>query len=163
MELNREIDDGHLKTLEKTVKNKFRWHWLEATVEISVKGERKTTPLIEWIRKIDVPGKAKCILCDKIINYSSRGRVSLTEHCKSNAHFEKLNIKSSNYTLGVSKPNVNSKSYEIHPFCSLEKIYSNQKLIKPLFLWIKELPMQGLYFIHRLKAFLFAKKYVLLG
>ena len=116
MELNREIDDGHLKMLEKTVKNKFRWHWLEATVEISVKGERKTTPLIEWIRKIDVPGKAKCILCDKIINYSSRGRVSLTEHCKSNAHFEKLNIKSSNYTLGVSKPNVNSKSYGIHPF-----------------------------------------------
>jgi hypothetical protein len=29
MELNREADDEHLKTLEKAVKNKFRWHWLE--------------------------------------------------------------------------------------------------------------------------------------
>jgi hypothetical protein len=32
MELNREADDEHLKTLEKAVKNKFRWHWLETTV-----------------------------------------------------------------------------------------------------------------------------------
>ena len=34
MELNREADDEHLKTLEKAVKNKFRWHWLETTVYI---------------------------------------------------------------------------------------------------------------------------------
>ena len=36
MELNREADDEHLKTLEKAVTNKFRWHWLETTVEITV-------------------------------------------------------------------------------------------------------------------------------
>ena len=88
MELNREADDEHLKTLEKAVKNKFRWRWLETTVEITLKGERKATSLIEWIRKIDVPGKAKCIVCDKIISYGARGRISLTEHCKSNEHAE---------------------------------------------------------------------------
>lgn len=114
MELNREADDEHLKTLEKAVKNKFRWHWLETTVEITLKGERKATSLIEWIRKIDVPGKAKCIVCDKIISYGARGRISLTEHCKSNEHAEKLKIKADNYTLGV--PKANSKSYGIHPF-----------------------------------------------
>ena len=114
MELNREADDEHLKTLEKAVKNKFRWHWLETTVEITLKGERKATSLIEWIRKIDVPGKAKCIVCDKNISYGARGRISLTEHCKSNEHAEKLKIKADNYTLGV--PKANSKSYGIHPF-----------------------------------------------
>ena len=113
MELNRETDDEKLKTLENSVKNKFRWHWLETTVEISLKGERKTIPIVEWIRKIDVPGKAKCIICQKLISYGARGRVSLTEHCKSNEHSEKLKLKADNYTLGVRAPN---ESYGIHPF-----------------------------------------------
>jgi hypothetical protein len=52
MELNREADDRHLKIVEKSMKNKFRWQWLETTVEITLKGERKSIPLkalIEWI------------------------------------------------------------------------------------------------------------------
>ena len=111
MALNREADDRHLKTVEKSVKNKFRWQWLETTVEITLKGERKSLPLIEWIRKIDTPDKAKCIICDKIISYGAWGRVSLIEHSNSNEHAEKLKLKDSNYTLGVSK--ANSKSYGI--------------------------------------------------
>ena len=103
MALNREADDRHLKTVEKSVKNKFRWQWLETTVEITLKGERKSLPLIEWIRKIDTPDKAKCIICDKIISYGAWGRVSLIEHSNSNEHAEKLKLKDSNYTLGVSK------------------------------------------------------------
>ena len=103
MALNREADDRHLKTVEKSVKNKFRWQWLETTVEITLKGERKSLPLIEWIRKIDTPDKAKCIICDKIISYGVWGRVSLIEHSNSNEHAEKLKLKDSNYTLGVSK------------------------------------------------------------
>ena len=81
MELNREANDENLKNLEKAVKNKFRWHWLETTVEITLKGERKAKSLIEWIRKIDVPGKAKCIVCDKIISYSAQGRIVLPNTC----------------------------------------------------------------------------------
>ena len=96
---------------------------LETTVEITLKGERKATSLIEWIRKIDVPGKAKCIVCDKVISYGARGRISLTEHCKSNEHAEKLNIKADNYTLGV--PKANSKSYGFTHFsCSLIMFYT---------------------------------------
>jgi hypothetical protein len=114
MALNREADDRHLKTVEKSVKNKFRWQWLETTVEITLKGERKSLPLIEWIRKIDTPDKAKCIICDKIISYGAWGRLSLIEHSNSNEHAEKLKLKDSNYTLGVSK--ANSKSYGIHSF-----------------------------------------------
>jgi hypothetical protein len=100
-----------LKTVEKSVKNKLRWQWLETTIEITLKGERKSIPLIKWIRKIDVPGKAKCIICDKIISYGARGRVSLTEHSNCNEHAEKFKLEDSNYTLGVSK--ANSKSYGI--------------------------------------------------
>ena len=46
MELNREAVNRHLKTVEKSEKNKFRWQWLETTVEITLKGERKSIPLI---------------------------------------------------------------------------------------------------------------------
>jgi hypothetical protein len=54
------------------------------------------------------------IICDKIISYGAWGRVSLIEHSNSNEHAEKLKLKDSNYTLGVSK--ANSKSYGIHSF-----------------------------------------------
>ena len=80
---------------EKSVENKFRWQWLETTVEITLKGERKSTTLIEWIRKIH--------------SYCARGRVSLIEHSNSNEHAEKLKLKDSNYTFGLSK--ANSKFY----------------------------------------------------
>jgi hypothetical protein len=84
MELNREADDRHLKIVEKSMKNKFRWQWLETTVEIMLKGERKFILLIEWIQKIDAPGKAKCIICDKIISYGMRDNDSYERsvcHC----------------------------------------------------------------------------------
>ena len=76
----------------------------------------KSIPLIEWIRKIDMPGKAKCIyyMWHKIISYGARGWVFLIEHSNSNEDAEKFNLKDSNYTLGVSK--ANSKSYGIQPF-----------------------------------------------
>ena len=84
-------------------------------------------------------------VCDKIISYGARGRISLTEDCKSNEHAEKLKIKADNYTLGV--PQANSKS-GIHPcFLQSRKDIQQTKLLKPLFLWI----------------FLFARKHVLLG
>ena len=73
------------------MENKFRWQWLEMTVEITLKGERKSIPLIEWIRKIH--------------SYGARGRVSLIEHSNSKEHAEKLKLKDSNYTLGLSKAN----------------------------------------------------------
>jgi hypothetical protein len=52
-----------------------------ALVRDDRQGERKATPLIEWIRKIDVPGKAKCIVCDKIISYGAQGRIVLLNTC----------------------------------------------------------------------------------
>ena len=143
MELNREADDEHLKTLEKAVKNKFRWHWLETTVEITLKGERKATSLIEWIRKIDVPGKAKCIVCDKIISYGARGRISLTEHCKSNEHAEKLKIKADNYTLGVPRPTENRMGFT-HFSCSLIIFYTFDPIC-----------MRGTFMKYLVKVFIF--------
>jgi hypothetical protein len=58
-----------------------------------LKGERKSIPLIEWIQKIDAPGKAKCIICDKIISYGAQGRISLIEHSNSNEHAKELKLK----------------------------------------------------------------------
>ena len=86
----------------------------------------------------DVPGKAKCIVCDKIISYGARGRISLTEHCKSNEHAEKLKIKADNYTLGVPRPTVN------HFSCSLIIFYTFDPIC-----------MRGTFMKYLVKVFIF--------
>ena len=59
--------DQYLIELEKSISNKFRRHWLNVNVECVMKGENKQIPFTDLIRKIDIPGRAKCVLCNKII------------------------------------------------------------------------------------------------
>ena len=110
----------------------------------------KSIPLIEWIRKIDMPGKAKCIyyMWHKIISYGARGWVFLIEHSNSNEDAEKFNLKDSNYTLGVSKVNLMGFNHFSSRQSSLALMY-NQKLLK-LFCWsclVKELQFNVVVFL----------------
>jgi hypothetical protein len=73
-----------------------RWYYVERGKKIHPSYRMDT-------KELDAPSKAKCIICDKIISYGARGWVSLIEHSNSNEHAEKLKLKDSNYTLGVSK------------------------------------------------------------
>ena len=51
-----------LDDVEKGVRNKWRWEWLQ---EKDAKGE----PFESWVRKIDSPGLAFCAVCLKSIKY----------------------------------------------------------------------------------------------
>ena len=70
MKLIKQGDEALVKEIDKSVKNKFRWSWLDRTVTISVKIGNSTEELVEkladYIVKCDVAGKSQCLYCDKI-------------------------------------------------------------------------------------------------
>ncbi|KAL5010546.1 hypothetical protein ScPMuIL_012851 [Solemya velum] len=71
-------NEQRVEEIDKGMKNCFRWMWLERQVDI---GET-TVSLSEHIRKVDLPGKALCVLCNAIISYDSRGVRNIEDHCE---------------------------------------------------------------------------------
>lgn len=76
--------EASVAEIDKNVKNKFRWDWLQRTVTMKVKLGKKIEEISEtleqFIKKCDLPGKAFCIYCNDVINYGSRGCVALIDH-----------------------------------------------------------------------------------
>ena len=60
---------NNTKALESSVKNKWRWVWLE-----DKNGEG--TPWNEWCKKIDTPGSYVSVsLVGKLLSYASNGKM----------------------------------------------------------------------------------------
>ena len=55
--------------------------------------------MIYFSLQVEQSGKAVCSLCQKTINYASRGVVAMIEHCQTKAHIEKVITKRTNYSL----------------------------------------------------------------
>ena len=70
MEVDRK---ANVRDIDKDVKNKFRWVWLESKDDAG-------HFLSDYIRKLDLPGVAKCIICNDNIKYASSGKKSLVNH-----------------------------------------------------------------------------------
>ena len=69
----RKGSEIYLKTLESSVKNKFKWIWLE--------GKDKNGQFYsEYLRKIKEPGLAWCVACKDKINYGSSGKNAFAKH-----------------------------------------------------------------------------------
>ena len=94
-ESDRNVDDG--------VKNKFMFSWLERTIKLPLKtsGEIKMEQfhLRDFFKKVSIPGKAWCEICDKLTSYGNRGCKALEQHAESSAHLEKLQLRRSNYSV----------------------------------------------------------------
>lgn len=91
---------GDVSSIDKDVKNKFRWDWLDLCVQVkSSNGNFRGVPISEWIIKINSPGKAKCKLCTKILSYGSKGKSALLEHCNSESHMKCARSVITNFTL----------------------------------------------------------------
>lgn len=73
-------DDDFAK-IDHSVKNVFRWEWLQKDVDGTV--------LSECIRKLKVPGKYMCIWCGDTNNHGARGLAALRDHMKSSKHIAK--------------------------------------------------------------------------
>lgn len=75
------------------VKNPWRWEWLDYVCQPN---DQKLSDCIRLIKK---PGFAVCVICDKEIKYSSRGRMALTDHVSSYTHSKVLKLRKSNTLL----------------------------------------------------------------
>lgn len=77
-------EESRVAEIDKDVKNKFKWEWLDKTVKLDVKIGKQTQSasetLASCIKKSDIAGKALCVYCNDLINYGFRGCIALVEH-----------------------------------------------------------------------------------
>ena len=74
-------------TVDAGIKNKWNWQWIADTVTLDFpKIGSKTLKFSQFFKKGDVPGKARCTVCNTDINYSARGKVALKCHSMNGAH-----------------------------------------------------------------------------
>lgn len=109
--------DEPTREIDKGVKNKFNWRWLEHNISVTVDGSVVQCKLGECIAKVDVPGKAECTWCKDIINYGSRGRVALSAHIESGKHKHQLKLRQTNYNIGryTDKTEVTTSTSDSEP------------------------------------------------
>lgn len=110
-------DASRVKEIDKHIKNKFRWDWLEREIVDTVGKKEVTTLFCDFIRKIDRPGKALCTWCQDTIDYGTRGFKALEAHAKRQKHVNKLEERKTNFSIAGAfgcQPKVN-KPYGLHP------------------------------------------------
>ena len=71
-----------------SVKNKWRWEWSEKSVKIRSSPD-EFEQVGQHIRKINVAGSARCVLCSADSVYTKRGCVALNEHLLTKKHRER--------------------------------------------------------------------------
>ena len=65
-------DEAQLLEIDKGVKNKFRWEWLDKYINVVSIDQQKTISVRvgDFIKKVD---KALCTVCSSAVIYGSRG------------------------------------------------------------------------------------------
>ena len=103
-----------VRELEKGVKEKWKWTWLDDSTEITLpnSSEKVKCNYGEFIRKINTPGKATCTLCDKLMNYGNRGKACLKSHFLTEEHRRRVKLRRTNYVVqaGASSSSTPSTS-----------------------------------------------------
>ena len=111
-----EEDELKLVDIDKDQSNKWRWDWLEKSIVVD---PAKILPKSDWskgsltllvkdyIRKVDIPGKASCTLCENngYIKYGSTGVKAILDHLKAKKHVRNVVTEMENSRLpGVEEP-----------------------------------------------------------
>jgi hypothetical protein len=65
-----EEEEEKLKNVEKGVKNRWRWGWLDEK-------DKNGVELRAWVQKIDSSGVAFCTVCLKSVKYGTSGKTKL--------------------------------------------------------------------------------------
>ena len=89
-------DDSEASSIDKGIKNKFCWSWLEEK-------DANGMFLSEWVRKIDLAGQAICTICDghKMI-YGSQGKSAIFRHARRQDHKDRISANLNNSSLPAS-------------------------------------------------------------
>lgn len=72
-------EKDNIADLEKGIKNKFRWDWLNIEDKLNEK-------INFWCRKVDIPGTVYCTACNTSIKYCNEGLKSLLNHSGTAVH-----------------------------------------------------------------------------
>lgn len=83
---------AEISSIDKGVKNQFKWNWLENK-------DANEMFLSDWVRKVDLAGKALCLICNKLMNYGNQGKAGLDNHANSAAHKKAVNSLKNNTTI----------------------------------------------------------------
>ncbi|KAJ8043861.1 hypothetical protein HOLleu_11149 [Holothuria leucospilota] len=89
MEVTRE---ANVKEIDKSVRDKWNWKWLEEK-------DRDGYFLSDYIRKIDRPGLARCIVCNCDLKYANGGKRDLVAHGNKKKHIKNRKVFTTNSTL----------------------------------------------------------------
>ncbi|KAL2089343.1 hypothetical protein ACEWY4_014031 [Coilia grayii] len=71
---------------------KRKWSWLKLEGKVAVKGQELSFHIGDIFKKIDRQGLARCVLCQKDINYSNKGSHALMAHVQTDIHKRKLEV-----------------------------------------------------------------------
>lgn len=83
--------------LERGLKNKWRWQWIEETDSQGQKYE-------VWLAKVDIPGMAWCRLCNKNIAYAQNGKRVFACHAEDRHHREMVSQQQHTQSLPGAQP-----------------------------------------------------------
>ena len=89
MEVDR---TANISAIDKGVRNKWNWQWLE---ERDADGHF----LSEYIRKVDKPGFAICIICKGELQYGNGGKKDVVNHGSKKKHQRNRKLRETNTTL----------------------------------------------------------------
>ena len=137
IERNNKEHEVILEDLEKDVKNKWRWEWIQACIDID--DPAKKYPKLNWrygslkmvvkdhIKKVDIPGGAWCSICSKNITYSDSGLGNTKQHLTTKKHLQRLAPLLSKQQLlpGTSMPEAANSMY------GAPAVYSSSGYIPP--------------------------------
>ena len=133
----KEIDGKIGANGEPEVKNKFRWDWLDNVFTVDLDKEKVQVCVGDFIRKIDVAGKALCIFCNDMINYGSRGYKTIIQHVESQKHIRNLKIRRTSCVLpgasdGPNDVNQGTCGYRMHPLFQAQAQSQREKTTQAL-------------------------------
>ena len=85
-----EEDALRVARLETGIRCEWSWAWLKLETKMDFKGKSGVFPLSHFFKKLDKPGHARCTLCSKEVNDSTKGSHALLAHCKTEQHVAKV-------------------------------------------------------------------------
>ena len=100
MSFRRDIVDRGGKVNDAGCRYKWNWEWVDRDFVLdSDFGNTQSVRYGDWIRKIDEPGTAYCILCLTTLKYSAKGFVAIANHAGTQIHRQRIGDRCSNSSL----------------------------------------------------------------
>ena len=122
-------EEGNVREIDSPIRNKWCWNWIEHTPA------NDGVCFSAYFRKLNKPGIALCLWCDKEVNYSGKGLSSLIQHSQTSMHKNVAKTRQNNYRLPVTfsaKPAA-AASQSVETTYGLHPIFMNSVVKQPTF------------------------------